>query len=144
MVDTPKHYSKKTMPKSAYNEVLRRAADEIPFRHRLITNPLWVYYTLSSWPSRCWKWERIRKSPRNENCFYSSTRFIVICDYDLSNRSTEKKNNNNNNSNMFLSKNKQITIISFSSCSLKQVFWRRVYSWANSTVSTPFTQVFKM
>lgn len=35
----------------------------------------------------------------------------------------EKKNNNNkNNSNNSLSENKQITIISFSSCSIKQVF----------------------
>ena len=34
----------------------------------------------------------------------------------------EKNNNNKNNSNNSLSENKQITIISFSSCSLKQVF----------------------
>ena len=45
---------------------------------------------------------------------------------------------------ILLAKTNKSAIISFASCFLKQVFWRQVCLWANSMVSTPFTQVFKI
>lgn len=114
------------MKKSVYNDVLRRATGEIP--NQSFTSLIHPFpMTLSVLKMRAH-----RKGPGNESCFYSSPRFIVICDYDLSNRRTEKekqKKEKNNSSNSFR-ENKQITIISFASCFQKQVFGRRVCSWA--------------
>ena len=56
----------------------------------------------------------------------------------------EQKKKKRTTAEILLAKTNKSAIISFASCFLKQVFWRQVCSWANSMVSTPFTQVFKM
>ena len=51
-----------------------------------------------------------------------NTSLFVTMTFQIEEQKEKKKNNNKNNSNNSLSENKQITIISFSNCSIKQVF----------------------